>query len=253
MLGYQIQGKGPARVIAMHDWFCDCSSYDSILPYLDMEQQTYAFADLRGYGRSKSITGAFTLEEASKDILELADKLQWKEFHFIGHSMSSMIAQYIALRATNRVKSVIAITPVPASGLPAPAEVMQFLEDAARRNEESARQCINFMTSGRYAQSRFPDFKMQNWRARSTEEARVGYLKMFAESNFAEKAKGLLTPFLIISGACDHEAHREPALRETMLACYPNARLAVFQDSGHYPMQEEPALLANALAAFLQP
>lgn len=252
-LGHQIHGKGPIRVIAMHDWFCDCSSYDSVLPILDMTQLTCAFADLRGYGSSKSIKGTFSLEEASGDILELADHLQWPEFHLIGHSMSSMIAQYIALKATRRVKSVVAITPVPASGLPAPAPILQFLEDAARQNDESARQIVNFMTAGRYAESRFPDFKLQKWRETSTEEARIGYLKMFGESNFAEKAQGLSTPFLVIAGACDNEAHLEPALRKTMLSCYPNARLTVFQESGHYPMQEEPVLLASAIMAFLRP
>ncbi|MCE5315748.1 MAG: alpha/beta hydrolase [Parachlamydia sp.] len=252
-IGHQIHGKGPVRVIAMHDWFSDCSSYNSVLPYLDMTQLTCAFADLRGYGRSKSIKGIFSLEEALGDILELANHLQWPEFHLVGHSMSGMIAQYIALKATSRVKSVIAITPVPASGLPAPAPILQFLEDAARQNDESARQIVNFMTSGRYAESRYPDIKVQKWRESSTEEARIGYLKMFGESNFAEEAKGLSTPFLVIAGACDNEAHLEAALRETMLSWYPNAKLTVFQESGHYPMQEEPVLLASTLAAFLRP
>lgn len=253
MLGYQLQGKGSTKVLAMHDWFCDCSSYEAVLPYLDMEKLTCAFADLRGYGRSKNIAGSFSLEEASQDILDLAEHLQWRELHLVGHSMSGMIAQYIALKAPNRIKSIIAITPAPPSGLPASEEVMHFLEDAARQNDEGARQCVTFMTSGRYAQSRFANVKVNKWRATSTEEARVGYLKMFAESNFVDKAKGLSTPMLVIAGACDHEAHREPAMRETMLACYPNAQLAVFQESGHYPMQEEPVQLANAMAAFLQP
>lgn len=249
-LGHHIHGKGAIPVIVMHDWFSDCSSYDPVLPYLDTARFTYVFADLRGYGRSKSLSAQFTLEEASSDILALADALNWQQFHLVGHSMSSMIAQYIALIATQRVKSVVAITPVPASGLPGPAPILQYLEDAARQNDESARQIVNFMTSGRYEGSHFAAYKAEKWRATSTPEARVGYLKMFTTTNFAVQVKGLPTPFLVIVDAYDNEAHREPAMRQTLLAWYPNARLTLFQEGGHYPMQELPVLLASTMEAF---
>ena len=107
LLGHQIIGSGSIPVFVIHDWFCDCSSYDPILPYLDTENFTYAFVDLRGYGRSKSLSGLYNLNEAAHDLLILADSLKWQEFHLIGHSMSSMIAQYLALEVPERVKSIV--------------------------------------------------------------------------------------------------------------------------------------------------
>lgn len=252
ILGHQLLGSGPTHVLVVHDWFCDSSSYDSLIPYLDKEQFTYCFADLRGYGRSRSISGSYTLDEASDDLLALVNTLGWQAFHFVGHSMSALIAQYVALQAPQKVKAIVAITPVPASGLPAPDAILQFLEYAAKENNDSAKQIVNFMTGGRYQGSHFIEYKVARWRATSTPEARIGYLKMFSQSNFAAKVKGRTTPILVAIGEQDNEAHQEPAMRKTFLEWYPKATLKLFQGSGHYPMQEEPVALACAIENFLK-
>jgi pimeloyl-ACP methyl ester carboxylesterase len=59
-----------------------------------------------------------TLDEACQDILALADALEAPRFHLIGHSMSALIAQRIAWLASDRVRSLVAITPVFAAGFP---------------------------------------------------------------------------------------------------------------------------------------
>ena len=58
-LDFTTYGHGPIRVIALHDWFCDRSSWDTVLPYLSTAQFTYVFADLRGYGGSRQIPGSY--------------------------------------------------------------------------------------------------------------------------------------------------------------------------------------------------
>eukprot|EP01037_Dinobryon_pediforme_P014778 gene14778-14909_t len=156
--------------------------------------------------------------------------------------MSGMIAQRIALEAEDRVKSVIAITPVPACGSPAPEEILAFLEDAAVNNDQSAGQIIGFMTSGKLPM-RFADYKVKEWRRTSIPQARAAYLHMFSQTNFADQIKGLKTPFLVITGGHDAEGYSEPVMRETFLKWYPNAELTVIANSGHYPMQETPLYL----------
>jgi pimeloyl-ACP methyl ester carboxylesterase len=51
-LGYVQYGDGPIRVLVMHDWLGDHSSYDALMPWLDGRAFTYVFVDLRGYGLS---------------------------------------------------------------------------------------------------------------------------------------------------------------------------------------------------------
>jgi hypothetical protein len=53
MIGHETLGTGPRRVIVLNDWLCDTSTWDRARAYLDGSEFTWAFADLRGYGRSK--------------------------------------------------------------------------------------------------------------------------------------------------------------------------------------------------------
>lgn len=248
LLGHHLIGSGKEKVILLHNWFCDSSSYDPMIPYLNMEEFTYALVDVRGYGLSKEMKGSFSAEEASSDVLLLADALGWKEFHVVGHSMSGMIAQKIAVDAPSRVKSVVAITPVPACGSHPPPESMMFLESAARMNEEFATQCCHLSTGSRYTDSVVRKMVLYWWSC-SLEEARVGYLHMFAETDFSESVKGLKTPMLVISCNRDFEGV-EASLKETFFKWYPNAQMECCEGAGHFPMQETPIFLASCIERF---
>jgi 3-oxoadipate enol-lactonase len=68
-LGFTTYGHGPLRVLVLHDWFCDHSSWDATLPYLTQDRFTYVFGDLRGYGSSREIEGTNTLDEAAGDAI----------------------------------------------------------------------------------------------------------------------------------------------------------------------------------------
>lgn len=251
VIGHKLYGKGPQKVVVLHDWFGDTTTnYEPMLEFLDGDAFTFAFADLRGYGRSHNIPGECTLEEGVFDVLALIDALKWSTFDIISHSMSALIAQYLTVIVPDQVRRVIAITPVPACGVPAPDEALAFLEDAALRNEISARQVIQFMT-GYQQPSEFVDKKVKQWYETSNPEARAAYLKMFSQIDFSQQAKGGLVPFLVIVGANDAEGYREPVMHQTFMQWYPNAELTVLQGCGHYPMQEQPLQLANVIQDYL--
>ncbi len=242
-------GSGKEKVLVMHNWMGDSTSYDSMLPYLNIDEYTYVFVDLRGYGRSKEMKGVYSVEEASSDAMKLIDSLGWNTFHLIGHSMSGMIVQKIAVDNPSKVKSIVAITPVPACGSAAPREVMSFFEDAASHNDEAAMQCINALTSNRYTKA-FAQNMITELRQRSTSEARLGYLKMFSYTDFSESVKGLRTPILVLFGEYDFEGS-ESIMRNTFLKWYPNAKLECCKASGHYPMIETPVALSAIIEKFL--
>src|ERR1700721_1159004 len=52
-LGHELVGSGSSHVIVLNDWLCDTSTWDGARPYLDSARFTFAFADVRGYGRSR--------------------------------------------------------------------------------------------------------------------------------------------------------------------------------------------------------
>lgn len=242
-------GSGKEKILVLHHWMGDSTSYDSMLPFLNTDDYTYIFVDLRGYGRSKEMRGTYSVEEASTDAIKLINSLGWNKFHLIGHSMSGMIVQKIAVDNPSRVKSVVAITPVPACGSAGPKEMMDFLESAALNNDGAAMECVNTLTSNRYTKA-FAKKMVTDIRQWSVGEARLGYMNMFLHTDFSESVKGLRTPILVLIGEHDFEGS-EAFMRNTFLKWYPNAQLECCKASGHYPMIETPLALVATIENFL--
>lgn len=251
MLGHHKLGNGPEKVIVIHDWFCDTTSYDPVQPYLNSNDYSYVFVDLRGYGDSKEIPGECTAEEAANDIVALADHLKWDKFHVVGHSMSGMVAQYVDMIAGDRVKSITAITPTPACGLGAPEDAIEFMGDAAASNDMTAREIIKTASGNRY-NDQFVDVKLEQWRKTSKPEARVAYMHMFCQTDFADQVRGSKTPYQVVCGAHDMEASNREVCESTFGKYYPNVSILELASSGHYPMQEQPIAVATAIENFLE-
>ena len=247
-LGHALHGHGPEKVLVLHDWNGDGTTYDPLRPYLDGTAFTYAFADLRGYGRSMHLAGRHTVAEVSRDILRLADRLEWPTFHVVGHSMTGMAVQRIAVDATQRVRSATAICPVSAAGSPVDDATFEFMARTAD-SDEHLRRLLRFV-SGTLSE-RWVESKVEHCRRTVSRSCRVGYLSMFTGTDFSAEVAGLPTPFLVVVG--DHDPGiDEAAMAKTFLAWHPNAELQVMRDCGHYPMQECPPRLATVLEAHLR-
>jgi 3-oxoadipate enol-lactonase len=249
LIGYTTLGSGEEHVLALHDWSCDQTTYDPVKPFLDGEQYTYVFPDLRGYGLSKQLEGQYTFDEAAGDCLDVVESLGWNDFHIIGHSMTGLVSQQIALRATQSVKSVVAACPVSAAGFPMDEEAWQYFasvthDDAAYR--EMQRSLCSGVLSERWLEE-----KMRRNRATTSPACRLGYLEMWARADFADQAAGLATPFLVLVGENDVEDLRAKAMEGTFLAMHPNSELKVIPNCGHYPMQECPPYFATVVEEFI--
>lgn len=99
ILGHELFGSGPEKVIVLHDWMGDSENYKYVRPWLDSTGFSYAFVDVRGYGRSKGLKGEYSTGEVAADTAKLADHLGWAKYHLVGHSMNGM-AGFKALSAT---------------------------------------------------------------------------------------------------------------------------------------------------------
>ena len=248
ILGHTLFGRGDEHVLVLHDWNGDHTNYDPMLPYLDGATFTYAFADLRGYGKSKTITGAYTVEEIARDCLRLVDSLGWQRFHSLGHSMTGMAVQRIAADATARIKSAIAVCPMSAAGSPAPDEAIKFFASTTSDDDAFCR-LIKFVTGN--LSDGWANAKLRQNRATVSPDCRQGYLEMFWKTNFVADVIGLATPFLVLVGDKDPGID-EAAMQKTFLAWHPNAEVTTIRNCGHYPMQECPPYFATLVESFLR-
>ncbi|XES00873.1 alpha/beta fold hydrolase [Streptomyces sp. S1D4-11] len=147
VLPHEVHGDGAHKVIAVHGWFADRSAYAAVVPDLDRAAFQYALVDLRGYGQAKDALGAYTTAEAAADVVELADRLGWERFSVVGHSMGAAVAQRLLALAPDRLRRLVGVSPVPASGLPLPADQWELFADAAHK-PENRRAIIDFTTGG---------------------------------------------------------------------------------------------------------
>jgi pimeloyl-ACP methyl ester carboxylesterase len=249
VLPHEVHGDGAHKVIAVHGWFADRSAYAAVVPDLDRAAFQYALVDLRGYGQAKDAVGAYTTAEAAADVVELADRLGWERFSVVGHSMGAAVAQRLLALAPDRLRRLVGVSPVPASGLPLPADQWELFADAAHK-PENRRAIIDFTTGGR-----LPAAWLDRMVARSLElsdtKAFRAYLDSWAGDDFHTEVEGATVPALAVTGALD-PALSAGLMRETWMCWYPDAELFELPWAGHYAMDESPLDLIRVVEAFLR-
>lgn len=255
ILTHDVYGSGSEKVLMLHSWVDDKNSFELVKPYLNTERYTYVFADLRGYGQSQDIKGEYNSNEISDDAFRLADYLGWKKFHVIGHSMSGMAVQRMAINDWNsgkpRLKSVVAITPVTADGYPADKDTRKFLWDFIH-NTEVSKQGITGMTGGRLL-DKWASLKTKENMNTSNAEAMRGYYHMWIDEDFSKEAAKTKvgTPIRVIGGRQDLPGFQEEKYQSTFPLWYPNVDIQYITDAGHFPMYETPVYLATLVEGFL--
>jgi 3-oxoadipate enol-lactonase len=244
LLGHCRIGTGQAVCIVLHEWLGDHVNWEPTLSYFDLRRHALLFVDLRGYGWSRGMTGRFELDEATNDVLRLAEQHQISRFHLVGHSMSGLIAQEIALQAPSRVQSVTLFSPVPPTGFHADDAAMRAL-NAVVDEDEAASRAINSRTSNRYG-SGWLQRKLGIARGAATLDAMRGYLRMFTTSAITEPSR-LTAPLHVVSGAQDIPFYRNETFRGAFAAAYPHATFEIIDDAGHYAMLETPVRVASII------
>ena len=248
-IGHHLYGAGSEHVVLCHGWFGGAiPTFDTLLPYLDTDKYTYAVPDFRGYGSSKDLDGDFTMDEAARDVMALAAELGWDGYHVVGHSMGGKIAQCVAALDRGRVKSVVAVTPVPATSLEFDDDTWALFHGAI---EDQAKRAgiVDFSTGGRLTPV-WSAGLIRTLEETSSRTAYAGYLHSWVHGDFTELVSGVGVPLKVMVGALDPTI--TPSFAEDAFgALYQQAQFETLENCGHYPAQELPVYLATAVEAFL--
>ncbi len=248
-LGYKTLGSGKHKVMVLHGWFGDQTLFDTMENALDLARFTYVLPAYRGYGASKSLQGEYSMAEIAEDVVALADDLGWKTFSLIGHSMGGMAIQRVLVAVPERIDKMVAIAPVPASGMPLDADA-QALFGGASETMANRSAIIDFTTGSRLSPV-WVNNMTQYSAETSHKEAFHAYLSAWAQTDFHADIVGNPVPIKVIIGAND-PAMSADVMRATFLAWYPNAELEIMENAGHYPMNEVPIALTGSMEAFLR-
>jgi pimeloyl-ACP methyl ester carboxylesterase len=156
--------------------------------------------------------------------------------------------QRVLLDAPGRVRRLVGISPVPASGVPFDDECWALFSGAADE-PVNRRTIIDVSTGSRLPSSRL-DEMVENSMRNSPVTAFRAYLDAWARTDFHTEVIDNPTPALVIVGEQDAAISAE-YMRGTWLRWYPNAELVTFPDAGHYAPDETPLALVSTIERFL--
>ena len=247
ILKHKIIGSGINKIIVLHELMGDCTNYEQIIPYLDTKNFTYIFTDLRGYGLSKDIKGEYSCNEAANDIKNLITKLELKEINLLAHSMSTMIAQKVAL-IDERIKQLILITPISAAGIKMKPQAQKELISAMKENKNKIEEIVE-SASKRYTQ-KWIEYRVNMAYNASTLEARVGYMTMYLTTDFINEVKDINIPIKIIVGHHDLPAFHKNNVKKQFENYYNDFEIIECMEAGHYPMIECPVYFTTKVEKF---
>jgi pimeloyl-ACP methyl ester carboxylesterase len=247
-IAHHVVGSGPRTVLLTHGWFGSADGWGPFVDDLDGETARWVFTDVRGFGQRRGEQGDQSLEESARDLLAVADELGADRFTLVGHSMGGAVVQRALSLAPERVEAMVGISPVGA--LPTPFdEAGRGLFWGAAESRDNRFGIIDFTTGNRNTPlfvNRIVDWSL----AHSDVDAFARVLDAWAGADFADEVRGSELPVLVAVGEHDPALGVE-TVTQTWLPLYPNARLEVVANAGHYPMFEAPVHLATLVNGFV--
>ena len=217
---------------------------------------TCIIPDNRGAGGSdKPEVEAYSTDEMSEDILGIMDALGIENAHVMGVSMGGAIAQLVALKRPEAVKSLI-LTSTYASPSEAFAKALGFLAQFRESIDPGTLKQLNlWMTYGQYTQMHHPQ-KIE--RSIADDAALPGAMPDYAyraqcraclSHNTAARLHELKMPVLIAAGAKDLFMNMEKTME--LVNGIPQAEFYLCPEGGHVHQWEYPEPYDNIVLGFL--
>ncbi|HVW67804.1 MAG TPA: alpha/beta hydrolase [Steroidobacteraceae bacterium] len=254
-LAYLTMGNPAGRpVVLIHGYTDSARDWVPLIPYLSKSFHLLV-VDLRGHGRSSKPDCCYTLPDFAYDIVLLLDALRIRQADIVGHSLGSLVAQTFAENWPERTGKVVLIS---STGGPPPGAARQKPQFDFAAQIRQLREPLDpdspFMIAWWDSPTPVdPDFIRRQRRDAAAIPLRV-WLAVLDQAlgdpaDLQRTLPRLTAPTLLIWGSKD--PIMEPAVRDTLRAALPHARVKVFAGLGHNPFWEDPSGCAAVINAFL--
>jgi len=200
--------------------------------------------DLRGYGDSDKPKSGFTIDQFTKDLIGLADRLGFEKPVWVGVSMGGMIVQRLALDYPTRFRALVLVSTTDG------AMVLDKDIDtigAARDYRTVSKHIIldSFPPGVDPALYQPLISKIPTWNATVLKEA----LRSMSQFDVHTRLSQIDAPTLVMVGAKDDVA--TVAIAKGIVAEMRGGQLAEF-NTGHFIMAEDPQGFGAVLGKFLR-
>ncbi len=248
-LHYRAHGRATGEaIVLLHGWPDSGHSYSRVMPLLPTHFHAVA-PDLRGFGDSEKPETGYTIPELAADVVALLDTLGIERATVVGHSFGSFVARRVAEATTGRVSRLVLI----GSGFRAANDVTRSVLDELRTLPDPVPESFAraFQASTIHiplADSFFDELIGESLKLPSRLWSRL--LSGLLAFEDVEALGRVRCPTLLLWG--DRDALFSRADQDQLLAALPDARLRIYEDTGHCPNWERPDAVAADLVGFIE-
>jgi len=255
-------GIGTAPLVALHGGFGLDHSY--FLPWLAQAPARMALPDLRGCGRSpqEGIEEA-SLETLAQDVEEMRELLGHRSWVVLGHSFGSYVALQYAHMYPEHTRALVLISGAPAFdypdliaanlsrlATPEQAAVLAKASAAPLESDVEMRRGWNLLLPLYFHRFDPRVAEQMDSAMRYSATALFHGFRMLSQFSSLPWISELHMPALAVAGRYDWMA--PPAQGAQRLARgLPQARLHIFEESGHFPFIEENSAFLQLLGDFI--
>lgn len=239
-------GSGPTLVF-LHYWGGSGRTWTDVVERLP--SRDVLTMDLRGWGRSRSMEGPFSLRQLADDTLRIIADAGLTDFVLVGHSMGGKVAQLVAGMRPVGLRAVVLVAPGPAKPSPeATPEYRAALSHAYDDVMSISQARDDILTATTLTDPRKTQV-VEDSGASADGAATEWPLRGIAE-DVTDAARDIDVRVLVV--AAEHDRVEPVAvLRSNLLPYLSDAELVVVPASGHLIPLESPDALADALRAVL--
>ena len=199
--------------------------------------------DARGYGDSDDYEGPLQFEYFTGDVMRVAEHFKAQKLHLVGLSMGGRIARNVALRAPERVQSLVLISTNPGFDAMSSEHVRRFVTERRNATPQSLRRLLGSRPNHAAYQELLDSV------SRIHEASYQKTLEASVAQDRASQIEQIRAPTLVIAG--EEDTVYPPELAHEMARRIPGAELLLFERTGHLANLEEPDRFNKVVLDFL--
>ena len=241
------RGRGEPNLVFLHYWGGSSRTWDDVIDQLADQHRSIAL-DHRGWGESDAPAQGYGISDLANDAQNVISALELKRYVIVGHSMGGKTAQLLASRRPAGLAGLVLVAPSP----PGPTVLPNDQREALLHAYDS-RESIAYVRD--YILTALPLTDAQKERViedslRGAPAAKQAWPTQAMLEDIRADARLINVPTLVLSGERD-QVDPTPRLLEEVLLCIATSQLQVLPQTGHLPMLEAPAALAQAIRQFV--
>ncbi|WP_039017843.1 3-oxoadipate enol-lactonase [Halocynthiibacter namhaensis] len=242
--------RGGAPLVMLHALGTNLRLWDAVLPHLP-DGLRIIRVDLRGHGQSDAPPAPYSMGALVRDVEGLLDHLKLRNVMLCGLSLGGMIAQGLAVKRLDQIRSLVLAGTAAKIGMP---QLWNDRINAVHKHglSELADDIAKhwFLRKGR---DFVPPDGLPDWRGMLISTSVDGYTGCAAAvsgTDFYTPTSGLRLPTLGLVGI-DDRATPPDLMRET-IDLIPGSRFEIIRKAGHLTCAEQPEAFAVYLSGFIQ-